>query len=251
MSRMYDNPKKLDSVEGGINIGRLDEFPAHMPLREAVVRALKTAILDGSLKPGQLISENKIANKLSVSRTPVREAVRILETENLVTFLPGRKVIVSVPSIRDIQEVYEIRLIVESEALRRITPDQEDLIQELEGYTQAGGERLEQRDIVEVGKINTSFHLAILSALENNTMQQFMGSLYHKISRLRFYSLADREWALKWIREHEQIVAHLKKGETEKAVSVLHRHLITPKQLLIDMFSERDDLSSDGGSPST
>ena len=88
------NGRKSAFTDGGIDIEPFDQFAAHIPLRELVAQTLKKAILDGSLKPGQPISENKIANKLSVSRTPVREAVRMLETENLVTFLPGRKVII-------------------------------------------------------------------------------------------------------------------------------------------------------------
>jgi DNA-binding GntR family transcriptional regulator len=235
--RMENRPK-LGFADNDIDIEPVDEFAAHVPLRETVVRTLKRAILDGSLKPGQLISENKIASKLAVSRTPVREAVRMLETENLVTLLPGRKVIVSVPTVQDIEDVYETRLIVESEALRRITPDQKELIQELEEYTRAAEELLKRGDSIELGKVNTSFHLAILSALENRTIQQFMGSLHNKIAGLRFYSLADREWVQEAERQHQQMIAHLKGGEPERAVEVLQEHLIIPKQLLINMFSE-------------
>jgi DNA-binding GntR family transcriptional regulator len=234
-----ENDPKLRSVHNEIDIEGLDEFSAHVPLREAVARTLKRAILDGSLRPGQPISENKIANKLSVSRTPVREAVRILEAENLVTLLPGRKVIISIPTVQDVEDVYETRLIIESEALRRITPDQKELIQELEGYTRAAQQHLKRGDFIELEKVNTSLHLAILSALENRTIREFMASLHNKIARLRAYSLTDRKWAAEWEREHQQIIAHLKRGETERAVDILHHHLITPKQLLINMFFER------------
>jgi DNA-binding GntR family transcriptional regulator len=233
------NDRKSAFTDDSIDIRPVDEFAAHVPLREIVARTLKRAILDGSLKPGQQISENKIATKLSVSRTPVREAVRMLEAENLVTYLPGRKVVVTVPTIQDIEDVYETRLIVESEALRRITPDQKELIQELEGYARAAEQHLEQGDFVELGKVNTSFHLAILSALENRTIQQFMGSLHNKIAGLRFYSLADREWVQESERQHRQIIAHLKRGETERALNVLQEHLAVPKQLLINKFSEK------------
>src|SRR5215204_2916407 len=103
-----ENDPKLRSADNDIDMEGLDRdgldgFSAYLPLREVVARTLKRAILDGSLRPGQPISENKIANKLSVSRTPVREAVRMLETENLVTLLPGRKVIISIPTVQDIE----------------------------------------------------------------------------------------------------------------------------------------------------
>ena len=127
-----DDEANMIGVEGDLDIVPLDYVPSYLPLREAVFLTLKKAILEGSLKPAQPLSENKIARRLSVSRTPVREALRMLEADNLVTFLPGRKVIVAIPSRRDVEEVYEIRSIVEREALRRITPDQRDLIRELE-----------------------------------------------------------------------------------------------------------------------
>jgi DNA-binding GntR family transcriptional regulator len=233
------NDRKSAFTDGGIDIEPFDQFAAHIPLRELVAQSLKKAILDGSLKPGQPISENMIANKLSVSRTPVREAVRMLETENLVTFLPGRKVIISVPTVQDIEDVYEIRQIVESYALRRITPDKKELIQELEEYTRAADEHLKRKDFVELGKVNTSFHLAILSALENRTLQQFTNSLHNKVAQLRFYLFVDKKWVLEGERDHKQIVAHLKRGEIEKAASVLHAHLTSAKQVLLNMFSEK------------
>ena len=73
-----------------------------------------------------------------------------------------------------------------------------------------------------------------------------MASLHNKIAQLRSYSLTDREWAAEWEREHQRIIAHLKRGETERAVEVLHQHLITPKQLLINMFAERGSPDGSG-----
>jgi DNA-binding GntR family transcriptional regulator len=73
-----------------------------------------------------------------------------------------------------------------------------------------------------------------------------MASLHNRIARLRAYSLTDRKWAAEWEREHQLIIAHLKKGETDGAVEVLHQHLITPKQLLINMFSERSGSEGSG-----
>lgn len=92
---------------------------------------MKEAIVKGSLEPGQLLSENKIASKLKVSRTPVREALRRLEQETMVKMLSGRRLIVSVPSVQDVEEIYDLRLMVETEALRRISQD-DGLIQQLE-----------------------------------------------------------------------------------------------------------------------
>jgi DNA-binding GntR family transcriptional regulator len=231
------NFKEPIILEGEINIDTLEDFPSYVPLREAVLQKLKKAILDGSLKPGQLLSENQIAEKLSVSRTPIREAIRILGTENLVTFLPGRKVIVSIPTVQDIEEVYEIRLIVETEALRRITATHKKLIRQMEKSIQLGEEYRKQGDLRKMGEMNTCFHLAIISALENQKVQRFIDSLHETISRFRFYSLTS-EWAIEREKEHKEIVSFVKKGYTEKAISVLQQHLTISKENLITLFTQ-------------
>jgi DNA-binding GntR family transcriptional regulator len=219
-----------------LDIGPLDNMPPYVPLREAVFLELKKAILEGSLKPGQPISENKIASKLSVSRTPVREAIRILEKDNLVSLLPGRKVIVSVPSQRDIEEIYEIRAIVETEALRRITPESTELIRNLEQCVEEAEELRKEDDLRELAKANNRFHLTIISALENQRLHRFMDSLNDTISRFLYYSLASKG-ALEFQEEHKQIVSNIKAGKTEEAVSLLRHHLMKPKHMLMERFS--------------
>lgn len=227
-----------------LNIGPLDNLPAFVPLREAVFLSLKKAILDGSLRPGQTLSENKIADRLSVSRTPVREAIRVLEAEGLVTFLPGRKVVVSAPTKKDIEEVYEIRLIVETEALRRITPDRSVLIRTLEEHLDEAEKCRKEGNLQEMAEANSRFHATIISALENDRMQRFIDSLQDTIFRLRTYSLTE-EWAvepstLESEKEHRQIVASLKMGDMESAMSLLRQNLTKPKQMLSTSFHEKN-----------
>jgi DNA-binding GntR family transcriptional regulator len=225
-------------ITSDFNLEPLDQSSTYAPLREIVYQKLKTAILESSLKPGQLISENQIADKLSVSRTPVREALRILDTENLVALLPGRKLVVTVPTLQDINEVYDIRLIVESEALRRITPNNQTLIHQMEEALQLGEEYRKKGDLQKRGEMNTQFHLLILSALENQRVERFMDSLHETISRFRVYYLT-KEWPVEPEEEHNKILTLIKQGHTEEAVSVLQLHLITSKENLIKVFTQK------------
>lgn len=227
----------LTGVDGNLDIGPLEDLPSYVPLREAVFLTLKRAILDGSLKPGQTISENRIAGKLSVSRTPVREAIRILETASLVTSLPGRKVVVSAPSPRDIEEVYEIRSIVEIEAVRRITPDREDLVGALERHIGEAERLRKEGNLLEMAEANNCFHQEIISALGNQRLERFIGSLNDTISQFRSYSLTP-EWALESEKQHKEMIAHLKNGDTEKATSILRHNLLRPKQMLSAQFAD-------------
>jgi DNA-binding GntR family transcriptional regulator len=229
----------LNSVVGAdrdFDIGPLDNVPPYVPLREAVFVELKRAILEGSLKPGQPISENKIASKLSVSRTPVREAIRMLERDSLVSLLPGRKVIVSVPSKRDIEEVYEIRAIVETEALTRISPDNTELVRKLERCIEEAERLRKEGNLREMAQANNRFHRTIISALENQRLHRFIDSLNDTISRFRSYSLTP-EWALESEEEHKQIISNLRSGNMEAAVSLLRHNLMKPKRMLSDLFS--------------
>lgn len=228
-------------IDDDYHLDSLEEYPSYIPLREAVLQVLKKAILNGSLKPGQLLSENKIAAKLSVSRTPIREALRILEIENLVVTLPGRKVIVSIPTVQDIKDIYEIRLILEVEALRTITPDRAELIRKLESCIEMHESHLEDYNTKAMGQNNAEFHLTIISALENKKIKHFIDSLNDTISRFRLYSVQDKEYMGKVINEHKKIVLSLKNGEIETAVNVLRQHLITAKNILIEMYSKKDD----------
>src|SRR5690606_15392296 len=95
------------------------------PLWLTVVEPLRRRIVEGEILPGQALSENQLAAEFGVSRTPVREALRILMEEGLVEMLPGRKLRVVVPRPEDIHEVYDIRWIIESEAIRRLTSQAE------------------------------------------------------------------------------------------------------------------------------
>jgi DNA-binding GntR family transcriptional regulator len=231
-----DDSANAVGTDGGLDIGPLDDAPSYMPLREAVFLELKRAILEGALEPGQQLSENKIASKLSVSRTPVREAIRILERDNLVSLLPGRRVIVSVPSRRDIEEVYEIRAIVETEALRRITAESTELIRELERCIEEAEKLRIEGNLRKMAQANNRFHLAIMSALQNRRLHRFIDSLNDSISRFRLYSLTP-DWALESEEEHKQIISNLKSGDVETAVSLLRHNLMKPKRILSERFS--------------
>lgn len=211
---------------------------AYLPLRLAVLERLKASILDGTLPPGTLLSENKIAAELSVSRTPVREALRVLERENLVTTLPGRKVIVSVPRAEEIDEIYDIRCIVESEALRRIA-NQPELVERLEECLERSLPALAKTNLPELERINTEFHMTLISALNNARLQEFIDSVHDTAARFRLYSLGEEGWAEAGVQEHRELVALIRKGDSEGAVTLLRSHLRTGSQILKKMFAER------------
>ena len=98
-------------------------FNTFEPLWLRVYQPVRERILKGYLLPGAMLSENQLAEEFEVSRTPVREAVRLLINDGLVAVSPGKKMRVMLPSPKDIHEVYDIRSIIEREALRRLFDD--------------------------------------------------------------------------------------------------------------------------------
>ncbi|MDQ0217689.1 GntR family transcriptional regulator [Peribacillus cavernae] len=227
-------------IEDELNIESPGDFPPYVPLREAVFQTLKKSILNGSLKPGQLLSENKIADKLSVSRTPVREALRVLEMENMVSILPGRRIIVSIPTIQDIEEIYQIRLLVETEALRNITPDHVSLIEQLEACLEIADTQLTSKDPAGLASTNSEFHSILVSSLGNRRLEQFIDTFQDTIVRYRLYSLSNIKWAGESEAEHWEILQYLKNKNTERAIQVLEKHLLTAKEVLTSIISEND-----------
>ena len=104
----------------------------YLPLRELVFKALRKAIIKGELAPGERLMEEKLAKKLEVSRTPVREAIRMLELEGLVVMIPRRGAEVAKITIQDLKDALEVRMAIEDLSVRlacdRINEDEKETL---------------------------------------------------------------------------------------------------------------------------
>ena len=143
----------------------------YLPLRDVVYQTLRNAILKGDLKPGERLMEMKLAGKLGVSRTPIREAIRMLELEGLVTMIPRRGAEVSRISKQDIRDVLEVRLVLDSLATKlackRITADQkEELVRAAEEFASA----TKSGDVTLIAQADVRFHDVILAASHNKRL---------------------------------------------------------------------------------
>ena len=141
------------------------KLDSYQPLREVVCETLRNAIIEGVLKPGERLMEIQVSEELGVSRTPVREAIRKLELEGFVVMIPRRGTYVSDLSIKDINEVFEVRtaldVLAAGMAAERITDEEleqmERLLVELGGY-------IEQNDIEKIVEADSKFHDILYSA---------------------------------------------------------------------------------------
>lgn len=195
-------------------------------LSQKVYRVLKTEIIKGSLKPGTKLLEGKIAKQMKVSRTPIREALRELAAEGFVKISPNQGVIVSNASIENIQEVLQIRGVLEGLAARLATKIiSEEEIKELEKYQKQMEYYTNKDNSLAFSEIDAEFHELILNICGNNRLIQIRKNISDQAHRYRIRSLSipgRLEYSLK---EHQEIFEALKRKDSEQADRLSQKHI--------------------------
>ena len=213
---------------------RLDSY---QPLREVVCETLREAIRSGVLKPGERLMEIQLADELGVSRTPVREAMRKLELEGYVIMLPRRGTYVANISIRDINEVFEIRTTLDALAnglaAERIT---EEELEQLERLLVSIGENIETRNMKKVVEDDMEFHDILYKASRNQRLVGIISNLREQMTRFRSMSMSYPGRLKKTLEEHSRLVEAIAQRDVELAQKLAVEHMENSEQtLLIDM----------------
>ena len=197
----------------------MTEEQQSMPLRDAVFMSLRKAILTGKLKPGDRLTEVKLGKILGTSRTPIREAIRLLEADGLVTIVAGSGARVSRMTVEDLQEVMEIRSALESE---RITEEEKEQLREacasFNRITQTG-------DSVMIAEADVRFHDLILKAARNEKLKGILDGLADNIYRYRYEFIQDDLRYEHLIAEHSEICDAIVNGKREEAEKAAHVHI--------------------------
>ena len=153
----------------------MNEF---LPLRDVVFNTLRQAILKGELKPGERLMEIQLANKLGVSRTPIREAIRKLELEGLVLMVPRKGAEVAQITEKNLRDVLEVRTALEELAVQlacdKIT---KEAIEELKKARDYFCDTLKSDDITVIAEADVSFHDVIYRATENERLIHILNKL--------------------------------------------------------------------------
>jgi len=195
-------------------------------LSQKVYRVLKTEIIKGSLKPGTKLLEGKIAEQMEVSRTPIREALRELAAEGFVKISPNQGVVVSNASIEDVQEVLQIRGVLEGLAARlaaKIINKEE--IKELENYLKQMEYYTNKDDALAFSEMDAEFHELILGICGNNRLIQIRKNLSDQAHRYRIRSLSIPGRLKYSLKEHREIVEALKRKDVEQADRLSQKHI--------------------------
>ena len=202
------------------------ELQAHKPLREIVYEELKKQILTGAIVPGTRMMEIEIAEKMDVSRTPVREAIRKLEIEGLVIIEPRRGAYASDISVKDMLDVLEVREDIEGLAAsltaKRIT---EEEIAEMEAANEAYFKAVHSGNTEEIIRSDEFFHQTIVRLTGNKTLMSMMESLQGLAIRFRYLYYDDFSRYENMPAEHEEIIKAIKTGDEEMARRASKEHV--------------------------
>ena len=183
----------------------------YLPLRDVVFNTLRQAILKGELKPGERLLEIALAERLGVSRTPVREAMRKLEQEGLVVMIPRRGAQVASITEKDLNDVLEVRITLENMAEK----------------TKAEG------NLVRLAETDVAFHEIIYQASDNKRLNQVLNNLREQMYRYRVEYLKEEQTRNLLVSEHEELVKAIREGDVQKAQDISFHHLENQRMAII------------------
>ena len=216
----------------GIGNLTLDNYK---PLRDVVFENIRTAIMEGTLRPGERLMEIQLAEQLGVSRTPVREAIRKLELEGLVLMLPRKGAYVASISKKDLLDILELRVGLEGMAAyyaaERISKDE---IKELEKISKVLEEHVKNNDLENMLKVDEEFHNFIFDTTGNARLKSTMLSIWEPAYRFRLKYMSDYSSAVNIVEEHNKIMEALKKGEATLAERLAKEHIEKSEQFMVE-----------------
>lgn len=215
------------------------EMDEYLPLRDVVFNTLRRAILKGELKPGERLMEIALADKLGVSRTPIREAIRKLELEGLVVMAPRKGAKVASITERDLNDVLEVRKGMEvlaiSLACKRITGEELD---KLEAIEQSFQSLIESGNLTELAEMDVKFHDTIYQATNNQRLVQLLNNLREQMYRYRMEYLKDIAVRRTLAEEHKAICEALQGRDESKAQNYVSVHIDNQQKAIIRSLNQ-------------
>ncbi|HIQ75244.1 MAG TPA: GntR family transcriptional regulator [Candidatus Cottocaccamicrobium excrementipullorum] len=198
----------------------------YLPLRDVVFNTLRQAILKGELEPGERLMEIQLAERLGVSRTPIREAIRKLELEGLVHMVPRKGAEVASISEKSLREVLEVRRSLEELAIelacQKITAEQ---IKELEEAEVQFADAVQKGDAMTIAESDEHYHDVIYQATDNSRLVQILNNLREQMYRYRLEYIKDADKRQILVVEHEHIIRAVKNHNIPEAKQAMREHI--------------------------
>lgn len=216
----------------------MDEY---LPLRDVVFKTLRQAILKGELAPGERLMEVKLANTLGVSRTPIREAIRMLELEGLVVMVPRRGAEVAKISVKHLKDVLEVRGALEELSAvlacqRMDEKEAEDLKAAVEDFkTVVYGE-----DLMLIAQKDERIHDVIYHATKNEKLVQMINNLREHMYRFRLEYIKDKNKRSGLVEEHEEILQSILAKDVQRAKDAVKKHINNQELTVLQNLSQSE-----------
>jgi len=222
------------------------KLDSYRPLREIVFEALREAILNGHLRPGERMMEVQLAEELGVSRTPVREAIRKLELDGFAVMIPRKGAYVSNLSIKDIADVFEIRGSLESLAAglaaERISPDG---LEELERLLVQVAECAKAGDLDRLVEVDTQFHAVLYRASRNERLAQMISTLLEQIQRFRRITMGSPGRMQETLEEHRRLVDAVADRNVSLAQALAIEHMENAENRMLEAIMQQSAANND------
>jgi DNA-binding GntR family transcriptional regulator len=242
MTQRVNREEKGVTRKKGANEGDAAAGERDLPIRRQTVVAmaadrLREKILRGGYPEGQALRQDALASELGVSRIPIREALRQLEVEGLVTFSPHVGAVVSTLSLGEIMELFEMRALLETELLRRSVPeitsvDLERAADILEAYEAA----FKAGDVATWGDLNWRFHSTLLGATDRPLTIGLLQTLHNQSDRYTRLQLSLTHGESRAAEEHRAILQATREQDIDAACALLHAHILDAGHSLVDFL---------------
>ena len=202
------------------------DFSNSFSLTDEIADVVRERILKGEYEIGEKIKENQIATELRVSRTPIREAFKLLENEGLIDYIPNRGCFAKGFTQQDVDDIYAVRAALEEMAIKwaveRITPEEIAALEEecdlMEFYTK-------KKDKKKVLELNSSFHEIIYASARSRFLAQVLRSYKEYIDKTRKAIFYEQEYLEAILAEHRRIFEAVRERNQTKAVTAMREHL--------------------------
>ena len=213
----------------------------HQTLREKILETIRESILKGQLKPGEKVAEPELAERFGISRTPIREAFRQLESEGYLTVIPRKGAVVTALSERAIEEFYAIKSILEGYAAQMAAENMNEKdIEKLEAINKKLKELSDEGDVKTFFKVHNEFHEVFISAAGNEKLQEWINQLMLKFNRFRLASLSLPGRMEISVKEHEKMIRAFKRRDGTEADSLVRKTASFGGQVLIQSMAQSE-----------
>jgi DNA-binding GntR family transcriptional regulator len=207
-------------------------------LTQQAYRAIRDEILNGKIDAQQHLTETFFATRYGISKSPIREALNRLESEGLITIIPRRGAFVREFSIHDVEEIYELRELLETQVVRNAVLDKKALanLREIVSTAQASLEKHDKSSYI-LG--DAAFHTTLAKASSNLRLRKILESMHNQMQMLRrqTFELSSHNS----VKQHIQILAALEKGQRDKAARLMTEHILAVRKRLVDHLKKKQE----------